>query len=177
MKSKRQRILMNNPLSTISNASYIIAGVLVWDIHPLLGFFCVGLGIASAGFHALRTRLWHQLDIVAICYLFGAIAGWLWLGLLGLYFSVPVGMGLHLTYWMWRPHSRVVIGILGLLCLTGHIAQNGIPDSLIVSGWFAGAFAVAYVADSEGDEYSTTYDLFHSMWHPLTATGIYYLIT
>lgn len=170
------RTNVHNPLSTMSNLSYGIFGYLTLGVNPVIGFLQIVLFVASSGFHWVRNDCWHKADILAIFYVFGSIAGFLFAGNAGLVIGLGVaGVGQYL-YMKKIVGSRQTIGVLGILTLVPFWILNGWEDSLFVLMWFSLAFAVSTLGSYfNPEEDGKWYDCFHAIWHIFSGVGIYYL--
>lgn len=172
---------MKNPLSTISNISYIIAGWFALTKNPEMSIIVILLGIASTGFHWKRNDAWHKHDIVAIYYVFAMSAGQLIVDNAGLAIGLIVGA---LCQWWFhfapsierKRLSNEIIGILGIICLIAFALQNTTGDTIHMISWFLLSLFIKWIADKR-DEFSLHYDKFHAVWHLTSARGIYLLIT
>ena len=171
---------MKNPLSTISNLAYIIAGAFALSANPAMGVFVILLGIASTGFHWTRSRAWHHFDIAAIYFVFWVAAGQMIAGELGMAIGFVIASICHWWY-NFAPtvhrsrNSTNIIGISGAFCLVAFAVQNPVLSTLHMTGWFIVALLIAKSANSY-DEESAEYDRRHSLWHICTGVGIYLLI-
>lgn len=167
---------VHNPLSTMSNIGYLWFGLLTMLFNVGLGIAQIILFVASSGFHWLRNDCWHRFDILAIFYVFGTLAGYLFAGDVGFVFGAGLaGIG-HYLYDKGLVGSRQVIGVLGALTLIFFYIINGLNDTLFVLMWFALAFGVSSIADHfNPTQDGKWYDTFHGIWHIFSSIGIYYL--
>ncbi len=168
---------VHNPLSTMTNLTYFLGFFALYH-NFILGSLMIILGICSTGFHWVRNDCWHKADIVAIYYVFAVLAGFLWLGNLGIILGFILG---GIAHWMFdgKPDvsSRHVIAVLGVLVIIPFWILNGWQDSLFVLMWFALAGGVSSIATYfEPEEDGIVYDCFHSIWHIFSGIGIYYLV-
>ena len=173
---------IRTPYSTLSNLTYLILGILSWNINVYIALLMIGIFVGSTGYHWAHEghESWHRADIVAIYYTFAVIAGWLLMGGEGLVIGTIFGLGAHWShYYGYSKYSQQIIGIFGMFCLMGFIMQpeNGWLEFASVMCWFGLAFATSYIADHVEKVRGKVYDGFHAIWHILSGIGIYDLIT
>lgn len=174
---------VHNPLSTMTNLTYVLFGWILLSSNIVLGSLLIALGIASTGFHWVRNDCWHKADIVAIYYVFAVSASFLWFGNAGIPFGFILGGLAHYSFEFFhrtfeRRLSQGVIGFLGVLCIIPYYIDNGFWDSVHMLTWFALALAVSQIASRfDTDEDGIVYDCFHAIWHIFSGIGIFYLIT
>ena len=169
---------VHNPLSTMTNLTYVLLGYLALPHSFVLGTLMIILGICSTGFHWVRNDAWHKADIVAIYYVFAVLAGFLWLGNLGIILGFILGGFAH---WMFdgKPDvsSRHVIAVLGVLVIVPFWLVHGWEESLFALMWFAlagGTHSIGMRYNPEED--GKVYDVFHSIWHIFSGIGIFNLV-
>lgn len=169
---------VHNPLSTMTNLTYILLGWLALPYSFVLGWLMIILGICSTGFHWVRNDCWHKADIVAIYYVFAVLAGFLWFSNFGIIVGFILGGIAHYLFDT-KPElsTRHVIGFFGVLVIIPFWILNGWQESLFVLMWFALAGGVSAIATYYNpEEDGIVYDTFHSIWHIFSGIGIYYLI-
>ena len=173
---------VHNPLSTMTNLTYILLGWLAMSTNVVMGLLLICVGIASTGFHWTRKRCWHWFDIVMIYYMLATVATWLLFGNWGIPLGVIIGGGLHYMFVWLDEHgssrrSHETIATLGIVCITIYTLQNTLYDGGVVLMWFTLALATGGIASYfQPDEDGKWYDVFHSAWHIFSGIGIYYLI-
>lgn len=167
---------VHNLLSTISNFAYILIGYIRLATNPFIGFLLILLGIASTGFHWTRTKAWNDFDIIAIFYVFSTIAGWLWLGTIGMGIGLILGFIGQLLYLKFDVKGKIIIGVFGILCLIPYYILTGFWSSMNVIFWFGMALLVSYIADHfDPEQDGKVYDTLHAVWHIFSAIGIFHL--
>lgn len=170
---------IKNPLSTFTNIAYLVIGIMVWSNSWLLGLTFIMLFVASSGFHALRSKSWHKFDIVAIFYAFGAIAGYLWFGDVGVFFGIVVGGFGHALYdEFFGKDNRyqyyiICLGVVGLIPI---ILNYPLIYLYYILGCYAIAFIVSQLAERRIEENTFIYDSLHAIWHIFSALGMLYQI-
>lgn len=156
---------MRHPVSVITNAAYLLAGLMVDGVY---GLSLVALGIASGGFHAGLGRRWQAADecamYVALCALAG-LYGVPWpLALLAA--AVFVVQHPVISSFTWVP---VLVGVNAVL-----IALVDPLLALEVAAIAAVAFVIRQWAERHG---GVTEDYGHGLWHILTAIALYMAAT
>jgi hypothetical protein len=152
---------MREPISTLTNAAYVLAGILVGGIY---GVALVALGIASGGFHATQDRRWQAAD-ECMMYVVLCCLAVLW--------GVPPVIGyvgaLALVVAWQRLDSFVMVPVLTafvLLLIGVQVPLKGVTLALLGGA----AFAIRQLAERAGGQ---TEDVGHGVWHVLTATALY----
>jgi hypothetical protein len=143
---------------TWSNIAYIILGV-VW-IHTgltTLDIYAVLLGLASAYSH--HTRDWMPDWAMMYVMFTGLILHLTGIPVLFAIVAIP------LTYYL-RPHLFNNFALIGCLALISFV--------LSANTWLVlGIFTIGFIIRQVGDK--THFQLLHSLWHLITAIGIYYV--
>jgi hypothetical protein len=150
-------------MSVWSNIAYVIAGLLLWET-PFISMSMIALGITSALAHAKGGWYW-KLDWSAMFGTFGAIAlhpfGLSYLAVIFALIGYKYGVDNYIAFsFVWA-----------LSVLSAHL--SGVPVLFPIT-----IFAVALVSQlyAESEYGTTTYEIYHSIWHVLTAIAIYLLV-
>jgi hypothetical protein len=150
-------------MSVWSNIAYVIAGLLLWET-PFISMSMIALGITSALAHAKGGWYW-KLDWASMWLVFSAIAlhpfGLSYLAVIFALIGYKYGVDNYIAFsFVWA-----------LSVLSAHL--SGVPVLFPVT-----IFAVALVSQLYAEsEYGTkTYEIYHSIWHVLTAIAIYLLV-
>jgi hypothetical protein len=143
---------------TWSNIAYIILGV-VWFGSGLylLGICAILLGLASGYSH--HTRDWMP-DWAMMYVMFGGLI----LHLTGSPVLLAI-VAIPLTYYL-RPHLLDNFALIGCLALISFVLSANTWLVLTI-------FTIGFILRQVGDK--THFQLLHSLWHLITAIGIYYV--
>ena len=141
-----------------SNIAYVILGV-VWIAtgYILLGIYAILLGLASAYSH--HTGDW--MPDWAMMYV-------MFTGLILYLTGEPVASALILipmTYYL-RPHLLGNFALIGLLALISFLLSE---NTWLVLAIFTIGFVLRQIGEVR------YYQLLHSLWHLITAIGLYYV--
>ena len=164
---------MHDSFSTISNIAYVIFGLLLLKYSFFLAAAFITLGIASTGYHWLRTKAWHKFDLVAIIYAFGVLGGHVVAGIPGSVIGGTCAGAGHYFYHSINP--KLIIGGFGLIALTAYYSVHGPERTAFVVAVFASAFMLSLTAEKFFDRDRLMYDILHGVWHPVSAYGMYLL--
>ncbi|MDZ7658083.1 hypothetical protein [Fodinibius sp.] len=171
---------MKHPISTISNAAYLIAGLwLILDssawMQDYAGIMVMLLGIASGIYH-WTDKYWAQkADIIAIFGAFNALMAWQLSTFAGfadyevllLLVSLALSGAIGATYRSWTHEQIGFLAIQNLMVLFVRSLGQFIPALLLyLVGLWIGQKA------EHADKDSSKYDIPHAIWHLLTATAI-----
>ncbi len=143
----------------LSNIAYVILGV-VWvqTGFVTLGIYAILLGLTSAYSH--HTRDWVP-DWAMMYVMFGGMI----LHLTG----NPVELALiaiPLTYYL-RPYLLDNFALIGLLAIISFVLSANTWLVLVI-------FTIGFILRQIGDK--THFQIYHSIWHLLTAIGFYYVL-
>ena len=141
-----------------SNITYIILGV-VWILTGFvtLGIYAILLGLTSAYSH--HTRDW--MPDWAMMYV-------MFTGLILYLTGNPVELALFaipLTHYL-RPHLLDNFALIGVLALISFVLSE---NTWLVLAIFSVGFIIRQVGEVR------YFQLLHSLWHLITAIGIYYV--
>ena len=163
----------SDSFSTFTNLAYPVFGFFLLPYSLFLFLFFTLVGVASTGFHWLRSKAWHKFDLVAIIYCFGVIAGHLVYGIPGGFIGVIPAAIAHYFYHKFNPRHAIVL--FGLIALIAHGLQNPIEQTAQIIAVFAVAFILSTVAEKFYSRNHKKYDLLHGVWHLVSAYGMYLL--
>jgi hypothetical protein len=150
-------------MSVWSNIAYVIAGLLLWET-PFIAMSMIALGITSALAHAKGGWYW-KLDWSAMFGTFGAIAlhpfGLSYLAVIFALIGYKYGVDNYIAFsFVWA-----------LSVLFAHLSGVDVLLPVVI-------FAITLIRQryAERNFNTTTYEIYHSIWHVLTAIAIYLLV-
>jgi hypothetical protein len=150
-------------MSVWSNIAYVIAGLLLWET-PFISMSMIALGITSALAHAKGGWYW-KLDWSAMFGTFGAIAlhpfGLSYLAVIFALIGYKYGVDNYIAFsFVWA-----------LSVLSAHLSGVDVLLPVVI-------FAITLIRQryAERNFNTTTYEIYHSIWHVLTAIAIYLLV-
>jgi hypothetical protein len=150
-------------MSVWSNIAYVIAGLLLWET-PFIAMSMIALGITSALAHAKGGWYW-KLDWASMWLVFSAIAlhpfGLSYLAVIFALIGYKYGVDNYIAFsFVWA-----------LSVLSAHLSGVDVLLPVVI-------FAITLIRQryAERNFNTTTYEIYHSIWHVLTAIAIYLLV-
>jgi hypothetical protein len=158
---------MHDQLSTLTNIAFLITGLAVLPESWYAGICIAGLGLASMGYHAFKTRWWRHADVIMIYVAFLAILS----HLTSLPISIAAGLGAFLAFYHTKIPPHALIAVLGGLT----IAYTPPGRVLIVLGLFAlwGLLNIPWIREFNWPHWAM--DLTHSLSHIPAAAAMYFI--
>ena len=151
-------------MSVWSNIAYVIAGLLLWD-NPVICISMIALGASSAMAH-WKGGFWWRMDWATMYLSFGAIC----LHNFGIPPLLSVNLGAlggtfgYDNYYLFGTLFAVTI-------LSAYLIGISVIIPLALF-----ALALAFQRYAESHMGTKTYEIYHSLWHVLTATSMYLLV-
>lgn len=151
--------------SSLTSLSYIVIGFFVLRKgYPFISYCLLVLGIGSFSFHFFGVPFAQILDRIGMIFMFTSLLLFLlgrkgWRGL-----SLVIGT-LLIILTLFIP-SFLVIAILFFLVIVAKMLEHGLDSGLYIMFVFSTAYTAWIINE----------DLSHSMWHIITAYGIYEVI-
>lgn len=160
---------MKEPYSTFSCIAYIAAGLLALTYDPLQVYASITvifLGVGSALFHATGKRFHQHLDVFGMYLTFSAL---MILNIGGSEMMIIPAFLIGFLSFFARDDftSDYIVGGLALFAIAMWIPGHSLAMIISVLGLFG--FAVLLRKKWNND-------IIHSIWHLLTASGIYLLM-
>lgn len=170
------------PISSITNIAYPIAGYFWWTVDPLtsIALFCLGIG--SFMYHSTpnrpfaKYRMWQSLDIMAIFFVFMALMGYyahLAFDVAQQFIYFPVFLITALLSTRERQISSMTAIPIMMLIIMLLTCLSGNDFWYVLVFLIALAFNIPHVWISQE---GTLHDVTHGIWHVLTSVAFYMMI-
>lgn len=159
-------IIMNNPVSIITNAAYIAVGITLLPTVVPVGVALILLGVASFIYHGTGVYWAQKADEIMIYGVLWSFIGWQLSGdpvFTGVFASVLTGY-MGFTHKAWDSYKTVPL-IFGLLVFIRVWQME--PLMFVVPFLLGTFFAVVGLSEDVSE------DVPHGLWHLLTAYGFY----
>ena len=156
---------MREPVSTITNLAYLLAGVMLW--HAWFTPVLILLAVTSAGYHWTKDYEWRRADVHSMLLLLSLSLLHVW--------QVPLVFALFITAILILTDLNRTATVVGwfVLVVAGtavHGGNFGFTVPLLIGG-------VCNVPFLWLTWNRTLTDAIHGVWHIATATGIYMLLS